>query len=280
MRMNLLAALLFLAPALRAQEAAPIVKYAWKEEWPRFRPVEYAVTGAALAGAAANFYLIKPPVTPVWRGPILFDDHAHRALIVGSEAGRDKVKVFADLLVIPLMGYAMLDGPVTARWAGNKDTAFQLAMINAETFAVVEFLNLSITNVLPRTRPAGATCDPESKYDTNCVRSFWSGHSANAFTAASLICAEHEALELYGGRRDTAACAGALAIATVAGASRISSNNHHASDVIFGAAVGGAIGYWMPRLLHFRKRKASPKLGWLIPSVNPAGGGLTYVLAW
>lgn len=279
MKMNFIAFLLFLAPALSARELASAPRHEWKEEWPRFRTAEYAVTGAALAGAAANFYLTKPPVTPVWRGPILFDERARRAMLIGSESGRDKVKVGADLLVLPLMGYAMLDGPAVALWAGNKDTAFQLVMINAETFAVVEVLNLSIGNLLPRTRPAGATCDPDSKYDTNCVKSFWSGHSANAFAAASLICVEHEALDLYGGKRDAAACGAALAIATVAGASRITSNNHHATDVIMGAAVGGMIGYWMPKVLHFRKRKDS-KLGWLLPSVNPAGGGLTYVLAW
>lgn len=285
MKMNWIALLLLLAPALRAEDVpaastgTPVVKYAWKEEWPRFRPIEYAVTGAALAGAAANFYLVPPPHNPVWRGPIFFDERARGAMLIGSEAGRDKVKVAADLLVIPLMGYAMLDGPVVALWAGNKDTAFQLAMINAETFAVAEFLNLSITNLIPRTRPAGAVCDPESKYDKSCVKSFWSGHSTNAFTAASLICVEHDALDLYGGKRDAPACGAALAIAAVAGASRITSNNHHASDVIVGAAVGGLLGYWMPKLLHFRTRK-EPKLGWLMPSVSPAGGGLTYVLAW
>jgi membrane-associated phospholipid phosphatase len=112
------------------------------------------------------------------------------------------------------------------------------------------------------------------------VKSFWSGHTANVFVAASLICAEHQALDLYGGgMADKAVCAAGLATASVVGVSRVASNNHHASDVIVGAAMGAAVGYWMPKLLHFRSKKGN-HLGWLIPNVGPQGGGLTYVKAW
>jgi membrane-associated phospholipid phosphatase len=273
-----LALLLCLAPALRAEE--PPKKFAWHEEWPRFRTSEYVATGVALAGAAANFYLIPAPKSPAWRGDILFDHKARNTLLIPSPTGRDAAKAMADYLAAPLMLYAMLDGPVTTRWAGNKDTAIQLALINAETFAVMEVLNLSISNALPRERPKDAVCDPGSKYDPHCVKSFWSGHTANVFVAASLICAEHPALDLYGGgTADKAACGAGLAIASVVGVSRIASNNHHASDVVVGAAMGAAVGYWMPKILHFRSKKEN-HLGWLIPNVGPQGGGLTYVKAW
>ncbi|MDD5301786.1 MAG: phosphatase PAP2 family protein [Elusimicrobia bacterium] len=273
-----LALLAILSPALRAAE---VPRYAWDESWPKFRASEYAVTGAALAGAAANFYLVPAPQSPVWRGPILFDKPARNALLIGSAAGRDRAKSLSDLLSYPLIGYAMLDGPITAGWAGgNKDTAIQLALINAETFAVVEVLNLTVSNVLPRSRPEGAVCDPNTKYDPACVKSFWSGHAANVFAAASLVCAEHGALGLYGGgKADTIACAGALVVASAVGVSRITSNNHHASDVFVGAAVGAAAGYLMPKLLHFRPKK-DHHLGYLMPSVGPQGGGLTYVKTW
>jgi|CXWL01.1.fsa_nt_gi membrane-associated phospholipid phosphatase len=272
-----LALLLLLSAAASAEEER---KFLWDDR-PKFRRSEAVVTVLALGAAAGNFYLVRPPVTPVWRGPILFDQPARNAMLIGSQKSRDQVKVLADILVIPLMGYAMLDGPITARWKGrNKETALQLALINAETFAVVEALNLTIANTLPRSRPAGEKCDPESKYDTNCVKSFWSGHAANAFTSASLVCAEHGAFDLYGGKADAVACGGALFIAAVGSASRITSNNHHASDVIVGAMVGGVAGYLMPNLLHFKARKAANKLGWLIPSVSPNGGGLAYVKTW
>jgi membrane-associated phospholipid phosphatase len=163
---------------------------------------------------------------------------------------------------------------------GNKDTAIQLTLINAETFAVTEALNLTISNVLPRSRPDGAVCNPNSKYDPNCVKSFWSGHTSNVFAGASLVCSEHGAVGLYGGKADAIACGASLAVASTIGYLRIAADDHHASDVIMGAAIGAATGYLMPEYLHFHFNKSSHRLGYLIPHVEPHGGGLTYVKAW
>lgn len=265
-----------MAPALRAAESSPLE---WREEWPRFRTSEYAVTGIGLAGSAANFYLVPPPRSSSWSEPILFDRHARDALLPRDPARREKAKDISDLISFPLIGYSMLDGPLTAAWAGEKDTAVQLALINAETFAVTEVLNLTVSNLVPRRRPAGASCDPDTRYDPYCVKSFWSGHAANVFAAASLVCAGHGALPLYGGKADTVACAASLVAATAVGALRIAGNDHHASDVVIGAAVGAATGYVMPNLLHFKSRR-SRRLGHLVPRVGPQGGGLTYVMAW
>lgn len=269
---------LLLSAALRAAEPSPL---AWKEEWPRFRPAEYAATGVAAAGAAGLFYGVPAPTRPAWKGQVFYDRPARNALLVGSATARRRVTVLSDALVLPLMGYALLDGPLTTGLAGERDAALQLALINAETFAILNLLNFSITNVLPRARPAGAVCEASSHYDPGCVKSFWSGHTSNAFAAASLICVEHEALPLYGGgRADGAACAAALFVASAVGVTRITSNRHHASDVVTGAAVGAALGYMMPKLLHFKPRPAVRRLGRLIPSVGPGGGGLTYVKTW
>lgn len=273
-----LALLLCLAPALQAAEGR---KVAWDESWPRFRTSEYVITGLALAGSAANFYLVPPPKSPLWKGDIWFDKAARNTLLIRSQAAQDQAKLLSDLLSYPLIGYAMLDGPITAGWVGgNKDAAIQLSLINAETFAVTEVLNLTVSNLLPRRRPEGATCDPSTKYDPYCVKSFWSGHAANVFAAASLVCAEHGALDLYGGKADAVACGTALAAASAVGVLRIAANNHHASDVIVGAAVGAATGYLMPNLLHFKFGRSRNQLGYLIPNVGPNGGGLTYVKAW
>ena len=165
----------------------------------------------------------------------------------------------------------MLDGPITAGWVGkNKDTAIQLSLINAETFAVTEVVNLTVADLVPRKRPEGDTCDLNGKYDPHCVKSFWSGHAAT----------EHGALDLYGGKADTVACATSLAAASTVSVLRIATNNHYASDVIIGAAFGAATGYLMPTLLHFNSKRSPNKLGYLFPQVGPHGGGLAYVKAW
>ncbi|MBI3299872.1 MAG: phosphatase PAP2 family protein [Elusimicrobia bacterium] len=269
--------LLSLASALWGAEPA---RYAWDPAWPRFRKTELAVTGAAVAGAAANFYLVKPPETAAWKGPILFDKGAREVLIIRSQSSGDRAELIGDLLTFPLIGYAMLDGPLTALWAGgNKDTAGQLALINAETFAVTEVLNLSISNAFPRARPDGAVCDPRSRYDPRCVKSFWSGHAANVFAAASLVCVQHQALELYGGAADAAVCAASLTAAAGVALLRVASNDHYASDILVGAALGAATGYLMPKLLHFRPR-SDPGLGRLEPRAVRGGGGLAWVRRW
>ncbi|MFA6091468.1 MAG: phosphatase PAP2 family protein [Elusimicrobiota bacterium] len=273
-----MALILFLVPALQAAE---VQRFQWDESRPRFRTSEYVVTGLALAGSAVNFYLIPPPRSPVWKGEILFDKGARNTLLIRSESSRDGAKTLSDILTFPLIGYAMADGPIAAGWTGgNKDTAIQLSLINAETFAVTEVLNLTVSNMIPRRRPEGAVCDPNTQYDPHCVKSFWSGHTANVFAAASLICAEHEALDLYGGKADAAVCGASLAAASGIGVLRIAANDHHASDVIVGAAVGAATGYLMPNLLHFKAKKSGYQLGYLIPNAGPNGGGLTYVRTW
>ena len=273
-----LALLLFLAPALHAAEGR---EFAWDENWPRFRTSEYVVTGAAAAGALADFFLVPPPKSAAWKGDILFDKDARDALLIRSAAGRDRANTVSDVLAYSLLGYSMLDGPVTAGWAGgNKDTAIQLALINAETLAVTEAVNLGISNVIPRNRPEGAACNPNTQYDPQCTRSFWSGHTSDSFAAASLVCAEHGALGLYGGKADGITCGTMLAAASAVGVLRIAADDHHASDVIVGAAIGAAAGYLMPNLLHFQFKKSRNRLGYLIPAVGPHGGGLAYVQAW
>jgi len=273
-----LALLLCLAPALLAAEGQGFER---NERWPEFRTSEYLITGLAVAGSAANYYLVSPPKSPLWRGDILFDNAARNTLMIRSEAGQKRASTLSDILAYPLIGYSMLDGPITAGWVGgDKDAAIQLSLINAETFAVNEVLNLTVSSLVRRSRPEGDVCASNSKYDPHCARSFWSGHAANVFAAASLVCAEHGALGLYGGKADAAACVTSLAAASAVGVLRIASNDHHASDVIAGAAVGVATGYLMPKFLHFNSKRPRNQLGYLIPYGGPTGGGLTYVKAW
>jgi membrane-associated phospholipid phosphatase len=270
--------LLFLAPAVAAAEDS---RLAWDDSWPRFSKTEYLVTGLAAVDSAAQYFLVPPPKAPAWKGDILFDKYAGNALSLSTEKGRNRANDYSDILTYPMLGYAMLDGPITAGLVGkNKDTAIQLSLINAQTLAVTEALNLTISNVLPRSRPQGALCASNSKYDPDCVKSFWSGHAATAFASASLLCLEHGELALYGGKSDTVVCVGALLSASLVGALRIAGDDHHASDVIVGAAVGAGTGYLMPKLLHFKSKKSRHRLGYLIPSAGPKGGGLTYVKDW
>lgn len=106
----------------------------------------------------------------------------------------------------------------------NKDSKDDLiSKMQFSTFAIIT--NGVITEGLKRTfgrvRPNG-----------DCCTSFPSGHTSHSFTIAAI------AHELYGDE------IGALAygVATLVAVSRINDNKHYLSDVIFGAALGMAVG--------------------------------------
>ena len=95
---------------------------------------------------------------------------------------------------------------------------FDLLRAQIVSQVIVRSLRYSIR----RDRPSGETC---------C--SFPSGHAATAFAAASVI-------ERHFGRR---LAWPTLAAATYVGMSRLHANRHYLSDVVFGAAVGTAVGW-------------------------------------
>ena len=68
--------------------------------------------------------------------------------------------------------------------------------------------------------------------DQSNTRSFPSGHTSNSFLTATI------AQEIYGSNKGVPA----YALACITGLSRIHDNKHYVSDVIFGAALGMAIG--------------------------------------
>jgi len=99
------------------------------------------------------------------------------------------------------------------------------------TVAIVQAFNYSLTGyikrVVKRERP-----NKENNH------SFWSGHSSNAMTGASLICAMNKA-----------SCIPAFALAGATGYFRLAAGKHHASDVIVGLGVGYMAGSYVPQLV-------------------------------
>lgn len=264
----------------------------WDPRWDRFGIGDYVLTGATLAGAAVNFFVLDPPKTALWKGGILFDEDVQRVVRTNSNSRQRTVSLVADVVDYSLVAYPFIvDAAVTTWWRDhNRDVAQQLILINSESFGVTAAINALSTHLARRRRPKGNVCDPDSPYDPHCVKSFVSGHAANAFTAAGLICAQHQALPLYGGgAADTAACATSLLAATAVSFSRIVSNDHYTTDVVAGAAVGLFSGYLMPNLLHFHFTKMSApvtstetktNLGTVMPLVSPDTWGLLYSVQW
>ncbi len=102
----------------------------------------------------------------------------------------------------------------------NDDKHHQLGYaLNA--FAANGFITYGLKFAVGRERP-----------DQSNTRSFPSGHTSNSFLTATI------AHEIYGSKVGVPA----YMLACITGLSRIHDNKHYVSDVIFGAALGTAIG--------------------------------------
>ena len=166
---------------------------------------------AALPIAAAGLALI--PIDGYVR------DGVHKNL-PGFELRFDDYLQYAPWAAQLTMGLCGVKGVSKNRYQILTADAFAVIMMAA----VVNGLKYSIN----RTRPNGRNA------------SFPSGHTATAFTGATLLA--HE----YGHRSVWIPIAG-YALATTTGVMRVLNNRHYVSDVIVGAAVGiltAELAYW------------------------------------
>ena len=237
-----------------------------------------------VGATALTLDLVAPGgATPRWAGPILFDDAARSALSASSSDGRKRIALASDLAVGALVARPFFDALVSTGWGKiDRHLAFELMVTDLEAFSVTEALTFASKRAFGRQRPeaqeagcdgtgapgSGAACDHADRNS-----SFWSGHTAHAFTAASLVCTEHVRLHLYGEPLDGLACVGSFTTATVIGAWRIAADRHWASDVMAGAVIGGLTGWLVPTLLRFRARGNDAATTAIVPVVAPVQGG-------
>jgi membrane-associated phospholipid phosphatase len=231
----------------------------WSPEWPRFRAWEYA--GTAVLGLSAWLYDRNrlPPEQPRWQGGILFDGAVRGWLRASSAQGRASAKKLSDELWLGGSAYPfVVDLPVALFVHHQPKVAWQMLMMDLEAYAVTSFLNRVLEFEVGRARPSVADCAANPNYDDLCGSSsnnasFPSGHTVGIATAAGLTCVHHRYLPLYGHPvADAASCALMSTVTAATGIARIVGDRHHATDVLFGAAIGFGVGYGMPWFLHYR----------------------------
>ncbi|WP_437317721.1 phosphatase PAP2 family protein [Sorangium sp. So ce385] len=241
------------APPERARR-----EVAWDPRWPRFRVSEYVATG--LLAATAFGTLAIPPSEGRWTTVNGFDGSAREALRIRSDRQRETARDASDLLLTLMTNHLAVDALLVTWWGhGRGSVAWEIAMIDIEALAFNAALNGVVAGLTSRERPYRAGCTgPEEQQDHDCrgskrYRSFFSGHSSTAFTAAGLVCSHHAHLPLYGGGApDALACAASLGTATAVATLRVVSDQHFATDALTGAAVGALTGFGLPWLLHYR----------------------------
>lgn len=242
-----------------------------------FQPVDYVVTGVTGALAVDVYFEVQPQSQARWVGGILFDDAARSAFRLHDPGTRDAVRSAADILasgsVVLAVGFDAIALPLLRR---KTKAAIQLGLISAETFALSSLVTTTSYDSAGRTRPSYADCQKNPSFDPQCssspTASFWSGHTAQAFTSAGLSCAEHAYVHIYGDPvADAIGCAGMVTLGASVGALRVMGDRHYATDVIVGSLVGFTLGYGIPAFLYYTRRQ-EPKDATSV-AVSPVNGG-------
>ncbi len=264
----------------------------WSPSWRKFALGEYLTTGALLLGTGA-IILFGEEGEPNWRTPILFDETVRDGLRASTDAGRRRAQSISDGFYYGELAYPFVVDVVAVTWLahGAPEVAGQMALMDSEAFAITGFLSFVSNAAIRRERPYVQECAP-SKPDPvfpacdspGQAESFFSGHTAIAFTGATLSCMHHANLPLYGesGVGGAVACFSLVAGATTGGMLRIVADKHHATDVVVGSAIGIASGVLVP-WFHYRdeappsgeRSGASASLRWLpAPMLSSSGAGV------
>ncbi len=224
--------------------------------------MDYVVAGTGGAVTLATA-IVHPRPQHSFPRPLGFDKDVRKLLRGGSLGERYDFRDASDVGVSLALAWPLLGDALTTAWwyRGSRETAQEMALIDLQAMAITGAVQ-GMTNVLvSRERPLGRDCggalpsDALDCRDAFRYRSFFSGHSANGFTAAALVCIHHFENDLLGAPGDALSCVGAYAVAATTATFRVVADVHYASDVLLGAAVGSLVGYGVP-LIHYAQHRA------------------------
>ena len=219
-------------------------------------PRDRLIVPAGLASAALGLYLVgqDDPITLLEiRALDRQDVNAFdRGATYNWSTGWDERSDWSKNTVL---GASVLLSATPLVLAGEWSETVTLGTIFLETFSLVFGVTTSVKALAGRTRPYAynTSLTAEERYriagpdDSSVRRSFISGHSAMTFAGAPLLSTVYA--DLHGpSTTSTVVWASSLSLAAFTAYARVQAGKHFPTDVIVGAAVGTAIGYWIPAL--------------------------------
>ena len=243
--------------AVSSRAAAQQSDSLWQDEWNRVTAAEVAIS-VGLFGAATLGFLFAVRDDTSWHGGILFDDAVRNGLTLQSRGGRDASRWISDITLAAEFLYptAVDAGLIAWLLEEDPDTAWQILGMDALSFSVTAASLVLARIIVNRERPYVQECAADPAYSGRCGESdhpsFFSGHTAFAFTGAGLVCAHHLNLRLHGGGApDTIACVSALVLAASTSLLRLFADEHYVSDVLVGAVIGFGSGFVLPTAIHY-----------------------------
>lgn len=234
--------------------------------------------------------------SPKWQGGVAFDSGIRSMLRAPTDHDRKIADDTSTVLLYTMVAAPFVAGAArtTAAHGSLRDMA-GLTLVSAEAFGLAFAATYAAKTLVLRERPYATNdglavyctthaTDPMCGSDRNA--SFFSGHSAIAFTGAGLLCTQ----QIFFGPKgvDALGCAGGMLAATATAMLRIVADMHYASDTITGAAIGLTAGMLVPYILHFApwapfpiakrmrnadEKKNSPLVGFSVSPFGTQGGG-------
>jgi len=233
---------------------------------------------------------------PKWQGGVAFDSGVRSALRAPTGPERTMADDTSSVLLYALVAAPFVAGAArTVAAHGSWRDTVGLSLVSAEAFGIAFAATYAAKTVALRERPYATgdglavyctthATDPSCGSDRNA--SFFSGHSAIAFTGAGLLCTQQIFLGPKG--VDALGCAGGMLAATATSMLRIVADMHYASDTLIGATIGLTAGMLVPYILHFApwapfpiakhmrnvdEKKSSPLIGFSVSPFGTQGGG-------
>jgi membrane-associated phospholipid phosphatase len=193
----------------------------------------------------------------------LFDDAILDRVAIDDTGGRDAMSLASHIVFGGSMAYRVVDSlilPLVVH--DDSDLALQMSVTDLEAFGTVAAVLWGSHVFVARERPVVtrrcddpsvaediSQCDPDSR---DRARSFIAGHLATVVAATGLTCLHHARIPLYGGGiADTLACGTMFVASGFSAVSRVTTEAHYPSDVLFGVALGTVAGWVVPMALHY-----------------------------
>jgi membrane-associated phospholipid phosphatase len=200
---------------------------------------------AAGAALALGLSLAQPALAPTrcrWCRPDPLDEDAREALLWTRPARAARASDLLANAVLPAGAAAAVLVPAWAAHDGRRAVEDTIAI--GEAVLLAADAEIAVKDFAARSRPSAFYGGGGGR---QANLSFYSGHTSFAFSLAT-------ATATVATLRDEPAApwlwAGGMTLAAGVGYLRIAGDAHWLSDVVAGAAVGGAIGFAVPWLLH------------------------------
>ena len=152
---------------------------------------------------------------------------------------------FSDVL---LLGCLVLPGALVFSQESRQDFD-KIGLMYAETLLLVNGLAQIAKGAFQRIRPFAYNPDApyEPKLTAEARKSFYSGHATNAFSGAVFFATVFNEYHSSSSLKPVV-WGGSLLAAGATAYLRVAAGKHFPTDVLAGAAIGGILGYWIPRL--------------------------------